>query len=339
MSRWNTRTRYHFKADAQERRISIVRDFLGTYFADVSLFEAAIQDALPLLAEEDVDVDFPAQRVLDSILSDAIMTSRAKASVHDRFAYFFQDPVLSHLTFRDVLSLWFNCYFYGVHYAEGGAFPAFYGKMSESSLPPESAVVRYRGLQHNAIRIGKLDVIDKDGKECLSRISSYLPALIGKDEFVFFYHATSWSGASYFLLNGPRGRSKMQDFGREPKFYMSITLDDALSWGYRLYDPELCIIVYQVPKTEWDALKQTTNQTFSYVTLDRWNSFVTHCRNHHQPFCECNENIALEDVPILYGDMYSNPEITPHHPHKFQVALSPNDPFFSTRPTTIFHFD
>lgn len=126
-TRWNARTRHDAQADPlsspRDRRIFIVKDFLGTFFSNISLFEAALQDVSPLFDEEDIDVVAPMERILESVLSNDTLALRAKEAVHDHFAYLLID---SELTFRDVLHMWFDCYFYGVHKAEGGEFPAFY---------------------------------------------------------------------------------------------------------------------------------------------------------------------------------------------------------------------
>ena len=149
-------------------------------------------------------------------------------------------------------------------------------------------------------------------------ISSILP---GTDSELYF-HSTSWSSCISILGQITRafGRPCL-DFGQEPGFYLSPTLQDSIDWtikNSRHNFNEDAIIIFNLPKKFPDELK------FKHLKRSEWISVTKksrHCKKKHAIIPE------IHKCGLLYGDMVANPKVVEiggepeaHNPPKKQLV-------------------
>ena len=137
-----------------------------------------------------------------------------------------------------------------------------------------------------------------------------------------FYHATSWGNSLYITRDGVKNSYGRQclDFGYNPSFYTSPSIDDSLDWAERNYlhwKKECAILVYAVP-----TLNNMNVKVFKSAT-NEWSKLVTLSRR-----CNKKYKNELDKFDFVFGPMlqkpddiiYSNRNATPYMPLKNQLA-------------------
>ena len=129
-------------------------------------------------------------------------------------------------------------------------------------------------------------------------ISSVLPDADSE----LYFHSTSWTSC-ISILNGiarTKGRTCL-DFGQEPGFYMSPTLQDSIDWtikNSRNNFNEDALIIFNLPKKFPDELK------FKKLKGKEWASVTKKSRRCKSKYYE--NILEIHKCGLLYGNMVAN---------------------------------
>lgn len=138
------------------------------------------------------------------------------------------------------------------------------------------------------------------------------------------FHTTSWASSTNIMyeLNHSKGRACL-DFGVNPGFYISQTIETALEWGKKndkLYGHEIAILVFSLPK-DLPQIKKLEGKLWKNVTKQ-------------SRICaqELNELKEIASYDLLFGNMVANPkqvknkgaEPVTHNPPKTQLVSKRN---------------
>lgn len=115
-----------------------------------------------------------------------------------------------------------------------------------------------------------------------------------------FYHTTSWIFATKIMSKGPdhtKGRPCL-DFGVEPSFYMTPTLNTAIDWVQSkraIWRNECAILVFSLQEN----LSRHKKNKFFTDASNEWETLTSSSR-------KCQDNV-LDDYNFVYGPMVANP--------------------------------
>ena len=191
-----------------------------------------------------------------------------------------------------------------------------------TALKPETQRFNFENLVENTWKKKKYWNYNFNYEIPPNEIKVNLGKCLDLSKTTLFYHATSWGNSLYIARDGVNNSYGRQclDFGYNPSYYTSPSIDDALDWAERNYlhwKKECAILVYAVP-----ILNNMNIKVFKSAT-DEWSRLVTISRR-----CNKKYKNELDKYDFVFGPMlqkpddiiYNNKSATPHMPLKNQLA-------------------
>lgn len=141
--------------------------------------------------------------------------------------------------------------------------------------------------------------------------------------FRYAFHATSWRYSLNIMerIQHLYGRPCL-DFGKNPAFYLSMSLEHAVEWCHKNVKPwhgEASILVFRLPRKRFEPLR------WKHLQGEEWTTITQESRQCGNPHKEIR---SIRDFDLIYGNMVANvldkknPQWIPlpHRPPKKQLV-------------------